>query len=120
MKKGDLILTGAVVVCAAAAALMWLVPGQQSASLSIYHNDELIATLPLDEDIQYPIQIDGNINVVEIHDGKAFMASANCRDLICVNSPAISHDGETIVCLPHGIVLQATGGKASPLDALAQ
>lgn len=120
MKKGDLIIAGAVAVCAAAAALMWLAPGQHSASLRIYHNDQLIATLPMDKDTQYPIHIDGNDNVVEIRDGKASMISANCRDLICVNSPAISHDGETIVCLPHGIVLKATGGEAAPLDGLVQ
>lgn len=119
-KKGDLLIIGAVVLCAAVAAWMWLMPAQRSASLCIYHNDQLIATLPMDEDTRYPIQIDGNENVVEIHDGKASMVSANCPDLICVNSPAIGHDGETIVCLPHGIVLKATGGEAAPIDGLAQ
>ncbi len=120
MKKGDMILAGVVAACAVAAAAFWLMPSSHAATLEIYHQNERIATLPLNEDTQYPIRLNGNENIVEIKDGKAFMVSANCRDHICVNSPAISHDGETIVCLPHGIVLKTTGGDGPSLDALVQ
>lgn len=120
MKKGDWILAGAVAACAAIAAVFWLMPSPQAANLEIYYQNELLATLALDEDTQYPIQMGDNENTVAIQDGKAFMASANCRDHICVNSPAISRDGETIVCLPHGIVLKTVGGGRSKWDALSQ
>ena len=39
-------------------------------------------------------------------DGKASMAKADCPDKICVNHAAISKKGETIVCLPHKVVVE--------------
>ena len=44
-------------------------------------------------------------NHLVIKDGKAYISSANCRDKICVSHRAISKVGETIVCLPHKVVV---------------
>ncbi|MDY3006218.1 NusG domain II-containing protein [Anaerococcus porci] len=62
---------------------------------------------PLDKDKTFKIEIgNGKYNVVEIKDGKVNMKEANCRDLICTHMPAISKGGETIVCLPHRLILE--------------
>lgn len=47
----------------------------------------------------------GEQNVLVIEDGKAFVKSANCPDKICVSHRKISKTGETIVCLPHKVVV---------------
>ncbi len=44
-------------------------------------------------------------NVLVIEDGKAFVTSATCPDKICVSHRKISKTGETIVCLPHKVVV---------------
>ncbi|MBE6787456.1 MAG: NusG domain II-containing protein [Ruminococcaceae bacterium] len=47
-------------------------------------------------------------NVLVIKDGYAFIKSANCPDKICVKHHKISKTGETIVCLPHKLVVEIT------------
>ena len=46
-----------------------------------------------------------NINILVIENGKVYIKEADCRDKICVNHRAISNSGETIVCLPHKLVV---------------
>ena len=38
--------------------------------------------------------------------GKPVWKKQNCPDKICVNHAAISKKGETIVCLPHKVVVE--------------
>ncbi len=47
-------------------------------------------------------------NILVIENGKAFIKSANCPDKICVKHHKISKTGETIVCLPHKLVVEIT------------
>ena len=62
-------------------------------------------------------------NVLTIHDGSADMTEADCRDRICVSHAKIRKSGETIVCLPHKIVVEIVGeedsGTEEPFDAIA-
>lgn len=44
-------------------------------------------------------------NMLVIKDGKAYVREANCKDKICVSHRKISKVGETIVCLPHKVVI---------------
>lgn len=44
-------------------------------------------------------------NLLVIEDGYAYIKEANCRDKICVSHRAISKSGESIVCLPHKMVV---------------
>ena len=55
-----------------------------------------------------------------IKNGKADMTEANCPDLLCVHQKAISHQGETIVCLPNKIVVSVAGGEESEIDTVVQ
>lgn len=48
----------------------------------------------------------GQTNEVEIHGGQVFVSSASCPDQICVHQGKISKKGETIVCLPHKLVIE--------------
>lgn len=56
-------------------------------------------------------------NVLEISGGAAAVVEANCGDHTCVRTGAISRAGETIVCLPHRLVIRIEGGEASSFDA---
>lgn len=53
---------------------------------------------------------DGGYNIVEIKDGKVQVTEADCPDKICVTSGFISAPGETIVCMPHRVVVEINGG----------
>lgn len=77
---------------------------------------------PLDREAEIPIT-DSNgkeTNLLVIKEGKADMTEADCPDLLCVHQKAISHQGETIVCLPNQVVVSIFGGEESQIDTVAQ
>ncbi|MBE6585704.1 MAG: NusG domain II-containing protein [Ruminococcaceae bacterium] len=45
------------------------------------------------------------LNLLVIRDGKAYVETATCPDGICAAHRPISHEGESIVCLPHKVVI---------------
>lgn len=58
-------------------------------------------------------------NILEISGGGAAVTEANCGDHTCVRMGRISRAGETIVCLPHRLVVEIVGGEAAA-DAVAR
>ena len=52
------------------------------------------------------------LNRLVIQDGKAFVETATCPDGICSNHQAIFRDGESIVCLPHRVVITVITEKS--------
>ena len=53
----------------------------------------------------------GGVNKVVINDGKVSMTEADCPDELCVKTGKISRVGETIVCLPHRVVVEIKGSQ---------
>ncbi|MFD2729972.1 NusG domain II-containing protein [Enterococcus camelliae] len=49
---------------------------------------------------------DGDYNIIEVSGNKIRISDANCGDLICVQRGWISKKGESIVCLPHKLVIE--------------
>ena len=75
--------------------------------LRVELNGKEYGRYPLDKDKTFKIKIDEDeYNIVEIKNGKVKMREANCRDLICTHMPSIEKIGETIVCLPHRLILE--------------
>ena len=76
----------------------------------------------LDQDQEIPIEQDGVVcNYLVVKDGKADMIDADCPDQLCVNMKAISAQGETIVCLPHKLVVEVISAEEqSEFDTIAQ
>lgn len=49
-------------------------------------------------------------NTISIEKGRIKITDADCPDKICVKSGWISQAGETIVCLPHKLIIKIQGG----------
>jgi len=59
--------------------------------------------------------------VVEIERAKVRVRSSSCPKKICVSQGWIRSDGESIVCLPHQVVIKIVGnGKETPFDSLVR
>ncbi|WP_407855326.1 NusG domain II-containing protein [Enterococcus hailinensis] len=53
----------------------------------------------------------GEMNLIEINHQRVRIKEANCRDHICEAGGWIDQPGQTIVCLPHQLVIEIqTGG----------
>lgn len=63
---------------------------------------------------------DGGENVLTIQDGSCYMKEANCPDHICVREGHIHRKGQSIICLPHHLVIQIEGGKEAEVDAVVR
>lgn len=122
MKRADFILIGAV--AAIAAIMLLFLYGDSSNSgeyVQIEINGKVTQTLPLNEDSEYEIESEnGGKNTLVIKDGKAKMTEADCPDGICKNHKAISRNGESIICLPHMVVVTVVKDSDSDdIDAVA-
>jgi len=60
-------------------------------------------------------------NRVVISDGTVRMEDADCPDKYCISRGSISKSGETIVCLPHRLVVELrTYDLRNDVDAVAE
>lgn len=62
----------------------------------------------------------GGLNTIEIKDKEAKMVFANCSDLICMRMPPIKDDGQTIVCLPHRLMVEVVSDRENDIDQVVQ
>jgi hypothetical protein len=62
--------------------------------------------------------LDGK-NILRIKDGKADIMEADCPDGLCVKQKSISKDGESIICLPHKLIVVIESSEENDLDAVA-
>ena len=58
-------------------------------------------------------------NLVEIMDGGIRVLEADCRDQLCVHQGEARDAGQTIVCLPHELVIRVQG-TAGDVDTIAE
>lgn len=112
MKKQDFILIGAILAAAIIifAALHFL--PHRGAEVKIEVDKKVVQTLPLDSDTQYVIETENGTNTLVIEDGFAYVKEANCKNRICVHHSKISKNGESIICLPHKVVITVVDKNA--------
>ena len=125
MNRRTALLAGvlALAVLACAGFLLWQSGHAQAAvTAQIYQYGELVEEVRLDQVTgSYTIPLsgeDGSENLVEVEPGRIRVVSANCPDQVCVRQGWISDASVPVVCLPHQVVLEITGGE-SHADAAA-
>lgn len=112
--RNDIILAVAIVLMATVGLLLFVLTKEEGSTVAVKIDGVVTDTYPLSENIEVSIKTgenDENINVLTIEDGKASISEADCPDKICVETRAVSFVGETIVCLPHKLVIEITNEK---------
>lgn len=119
--RNDLILATAVILTAVVALLFWHFTKSGGDYAVVLENGVVTARYALDTDTEVVLSTgEGNINILVIAGGEASVREANCPDGICVGHRPISHVGETIVCLPHKLVIKiAAQADTSGVDMAA-
>ena len=124
MKKMDMILIAVVLLAAAGIYFFYSAGAEEGKAAIVTVDGEWKATLPLEssteESIQSSstIQTDWGYNIITVQNGQVFVKEADCRDHICVEHKKISRVGETIVCLPHKLVVEIKGEAPADFDAV--
>lgn len=121
IKKKDGLLIGAILlVCLISYVLIQFVVKKDGDVVLIKVDGEVKHQLELNKDTELMVSgYNGGENQVVIKDGAVYMSDADCPDKLCVNMGRISKTGETIVCLPHRVVVEISGGE-SGVDSVVQ
>ena len=77
----------------------------------------VIKELPLNQDAEFTVPgYQGGINSIMIRNGSVLVSDADCPDKLCVKMGRINRAGETIVCLPHRVVVEIKMNSVSDND----
>jgi len=123
MKKGDIKIIIAIValVILAYGYMFYLDLSADQVVLRITQNQQVLYEFKLDENYQNRLLInDGaHYNEVIINGYDVYVGEANCLNQVCVNHGKISNVGESIVCIPHKLVIELIG-SSSDLDVIVE
>ena len=118
--KNDIILICALLLLALAVWGVLHLTRERGGEAVVTVDGQLAATIPLSVDVSLPVgEGKGFLNVVEVSGGRVRVVEADCPDRLCVRQGWIAYDGESIVCLPHKLVVTVRG-TAGDLDAVAR
>lgn len=106
MKKGDIILLLVLIIIGVAGCVFFASMRGNESYVVITVDGEIQGTYSLSEDRDITIESEnGGENFLQIQYGYADMLSANCPNQDCVHQKVISRNGESIICLPHKVVV---------------
>ncbi|MBS7403219.1 MAG: NusG domain II-containing protein [Oscillospiraceae bacterium] len=119
-RKNDLILIFAALLLAAALWGALAVFRSEGAYALVTVNGEEYGRYALDKDTQQSIISGEHSNLLAISEGGARISEADCPDKLCVNQGEIRYSGQSIICLPHKVVVEIVGGERSNIDAVVR
>ena len=109
IKRGDLWLTAGLLAVGLIAAILLPILLPTGASVSIERNGETLATYPLDTDRRVRLESEDGYNLLVIENGRAYIEDSDCRCGVCVAHSPISKEGESVICLPHKLIVRVVG-----------
>ena len=90
-------------------------------TVTITIDGERWRTLPLSTDTTIDIPGRGGTNTLCIKNGQASITEADCPDKLCVHQVSIPPNGESLVCLPHKVIVKVTANASDrDLDGIAK
>lgn len=114
MKKKDWYLIAGLLLIA---GILFLVMGMgrqaEGKEIRITVDGETIGVYSLSENQEIPVYGELGENLIHIEDGKAWMEEADCPDGYCMEQGKISREKQTIVCLPHKLVVEVTADETA-------
>ena len=117
--KNDIILAVVLLLISVAGLLLYKGLQTEGDFAVVLIDGKEIARFALDSDTEYLIQTESGTNTLIIKEGKAFVSLADCPDGICKSHAPISKSGESIVCLPHGVVIKVDSSSTDEIDMVA-
>lgn len=112
-KKADIILFTVLIILAISSFFLYRsLFSDKGAYVEISMNGKKIQTLSLEKNTTFEIKnSEGGINVLHIKNQRAYITSANCTDKLCVHQKAIHMEGESLICLPHKVIVTVVSSK---------
>lgn len=122
IKKADIILLIVILAVGIPMSVLSLTAGTGGDKVKISADGQVYGIYPLDEDGEIEVTEDGHTNHITIKDGQVSMSYSTCHNQVCVNTGAISHTKDAIVCLPNRVVVEIISsgkGKGGGADVIS-
>ena len=120
IKRDIMLIATLIIVCAAAFLIINFVVKKYGITAVVKVDGNIVYMLPLDKNASVTVEgYQGGSNTVVIENGTVYMKDADCPDKLCEKTGKISKNGETIVCLPHRVVVEIQGGEGN-VDSLVR
>ncbi len=103
---GDIALMIGVIAFCVAGIILLVSNSKPGGNVTVTVDGEAVESFPLNKDTEYVVNTDNGMNIIVIKDGVVSVSNADCPDKICVQHPPIDSTGETIICLPHKLVIE--------------
>lgn len=119
--KKDIILISIILLLAIALLFIYKINTTKGNSVEVSIDGKIVYTLPLSENITKTISSKLGENILIINNGYVKIIEADCPDKLCINQKSISNVGETIICLPHKLIIKIKNDKniESDLDSIS-
>ncbi|MDO4976638.1 MAG: NusG domain II-containing protein [Eubacteriales bacterium] len=118
--RNDILLIFTLLLIAAISLFIMKVQQKEGAIIVVTIDGQEYGRYSLAEEQEISIQGDDFVSSLSISHGKADMTEADCPDQICVKHKPVCHDGETIVCLPHKVVVTVESEEKDNIDIIAK
>lgn len=119
-KRNDFLLMGILLIIPLCLLFYQNTIGARAGAIVVVLQDgKEMGRYPLEEEREILIQGDYGENLLVIQNGKAFMKEADCPDGLCMKQKRISRQGESLICLPHRLVVTVEGAQENDVDAVA-
>ena len=122
INKADIVLLIIILAVGIPLSVLSLTAGTAGDKVQISADGEVYGIYPLDMDREIEVTEDGHTNHITIKDGQVSMSYSTCRNQVCVNTGAISHTKDAIVCLPNRVVVEIISsgkGKGGGADVIS-
>ena len=117
--KNDMILIAVILAMIVAYAFFFLLSREAGDTVVVTVDGVLFGEYHLDEECTVEIRSGQGVNILVIEGGHAFVSHADCPDGICARHRPISYDGESIICLPHEVVITIVSQSENTPDIIA-
>lgn len=114
--RRDLALVGVLLLIGAAVAIAAGLSSRDGSTVVIKRNGTVQQTLPLNNDTRLLLEDESGSNTLVIENGQAWIEDADCPDGLCMKTGKISRTGQSVVCLPHRLTIEITGGSSQSSD----
>lgn len=121
MKKNDVVLGGGILVIVLVLFLvMHLTRNEAGNQIRIMVDGAVYGTYSLEKDQVIEVKENDFYNRIRIQDGAAYMEEADCPDGYCEEQGKISGRTQTIVCLPHKLVVEVLDADGLENDNVSE
>ena len=111
--KADIILVSVIAGAGLLLILFLLLATGSGKYAEIRIDGEVTDRLSLLQDTVKSIDNEYGKNTIVIENGEAYIKDADCPDGLCMNMGRISRTGQSVICLPHKLVVEITDGSGN-------